>query len=96
MRASRPLQAAALLALGLAAVAATVAVVIATAEPQPAQPPVAAQQAPIPQVLVIGKRLSAAEKARMAQEDAEPEQKKMLSKKTPPKTSQSSGVHDVG
>lgn len=39
----------------------------------------------LPQVVIIGKRLSAAEKARMAQEESKPENRKILSKRAPRK-----------
>lgn len=38
----------------------------------------------IPQVIIVGKRLSAAEKARMVQEKNSPKKNRMVSKKSPP------------
>jgi hypothetical protein len=40
----------------------------------------------IPQVVIIGKRLNAEEKARMAQEENDPKENKMMSRKSPSKT----------
>ena len=64
---------------------------IAAAEPTAAARAKSAtsDEGQIPQVIIIGKRLSAEEKARMAQEDSNPKDKKMLSKKSPQKSGKS-------